>query len=57
MTDYKSMYTDLFNAITEAIDVLTKAQQKAENTYINTTEPFYAFDESVDTEYADGYEC
>ena len=38
MPDYKSMYLDLFNSITDAIEILTKAQRKTEEAYINLCE-------------------
>ncbi len=34
MADYKKMYLGLFNSITEAIEILQKAQQVAEKLYI-----------------------
>jgi hypothetical protein len=34
MPDYKSMYLQLFNSVTDAIDILQKAQQKGETTYV-----------------------
>lgn len=34
MVDYKTMYECLFNAITDVIEILQKAQQKTENLYI-----------------------
>ena len=56
MTDYKRMYTELFNAMTQAIDILKNAQQRAENIYINTTETFYEFDDVSNGVYVDDYE-
>lgn len=47
MTDYKSMYTDLFKAVTESIEILKQAQIKAENTYIDTSEPDKRFDFAI----------
>ena len=38
MPDYKNMYRKLFNAVTEAIEILQKAQTDAEEMYINSTE-------------------
>ncbi|MCL2409072.1 MAG: hypothetical protein FWC96_05585 [Oscillospiraceae bacterium] len=35
MADYKEMYLELFRAVTDAINLLQKAQQKAEETYIS----------------------
>jgi hypothetical protein len=35
MPDYKSMYFELFNKITDAIEILQKAQQDAEERYVN----------------------
>jgi hypothetical protein len=34
MPDYKKMYTTLFNASTDVITILQKAQQDAENLYV-----------------------
>jgi len=36
MPDYKSMYLDLFNSITDAIEKMSEAQKKAEEAYINS---------------------
>ena len=38
MPDYKTMYLNLFNSVTDAIEILTEAQKKAEETYINSSE-------------------
>ena len=57
MTDYKTMYTDLFKAVTEAIDILKEAQVRAEHTYITPTEPIIDLSDERDVVYADGYEC
>jgi len=38
MPDYKTMYKTLFNAITESIEILKKAQIDAEELYIKTCE-------------------
>ena len=35
MPDYKSMYLSLFHSITDAIEILKIAQQKAEEAYIS----------------------
>jgi hypothetical protein len=35
MPDYKTMYFELFNKVTDAIEVLKKAQQDAEERYIS----------------------
>ena len=40
MADFKKMYYDLFNSITDAIEILKKAQIKAEEEYINEEEKF-----------------
>ena len=37
MPDYKSMYLDLFNSITDAIEILREAQRKAEEIFINSS--------------------
>ena len=36
MPDYKSMYLELFNSVTDAIEKLQEAQKKAEEKYIET---------------------
>ena len=38
MPDYQRMYLGLFNAITDAIELLQKAQQDAEEIYISEGE-------------------
>ena len=38
MPDYKTMYNELFKAVTEAIDILQKAQIECEEIYINSSE-------------------
>lgn len=38
MPNYKKMYYDLFNSVTDTIEALKKAQQKAEEEYINSSE-------------------
>lgn len=38
MPDYKAMYLSLFNSVTDAIEILTEAQKKAEEMYINSAE-------------------
>jgi hypothetical protein len=38
MSDYKQMYFSLFNSITEATEALKKAQQIAEDLYLNKNE-------------------
>jgi hypothetical protein len=38
MPDYKDMYLNLFNSVTDAIEILTEAQKKAEEIYINSSE-------------------
>ena len=35
MQDYKTMYLNLYNKITDAIDILQQAQQEAEERYVN----------------------
>ena len=57
MADNKTMYTDLFNAVTEAIEILKYAQIKAEKTYIETSDidkdtisPFLSMGDFVDYE-------
>lgn len=38
MPDYKAMYFDLFNSVTDAIEILSKAQKRAEEMYITSCE-------------------
>ena len=38
MADYKKMYLELFNSITDAIEILKEAQTKTEELYINSKE-------------------
>ena len=38
MPNYKKMYHDLFNSVTDAIESLKEAQIKAEEEYINSSE-------------------
>ena len=38
MTDYKTMYYKLFNAITDAVDILQQAQTDVEEIYIKTSD-------------------
>ena len=38
MPDYKNMYKNLFNAVTEAIGILQRAQTDFEEMYINSRE-------------------
>ena len=38
MPDYQKMYLSLFNAVTDAIELLQKAQQDAEEIYISEGE-------------------
>ena len=38
MPDYKTMYFKLFNAVTDAVNILCKAQQDAEEIYTNSYE-------------------
>ena len=38
MPDYKAMYLSLFNSVTDAIEILSEAQKKAEEIYINSCE-------------------
>ena len=39
MADYQRMYTELFNAVTDAIALLQQAQRAAEETYMSGGEP------------------
>ena len=38
MPDYKTMYFDLFNSVSDAIEILSEAQKRAEELYINSQE-------------------
>ena len=38
MPDYEKMYYTLFNAITDAVNILSEAQQKTEEIYITSSE-------------------
>ena len=38
MPDYKSMYLNLFNSVTDAIEILSEAQKRAEEMYISSCE-------------------
>ena len=38
MPDYKTMYLNLFNSVTDAIEILSEAQKKAEEIFINSSE-------------------
>ena len=38
MPDYKTMYAKLFNAITDAVDILQQAQRDTEEIYIESSE-------------------
>lgn len=38
MPNYKDMYYKMFNAMTDAIEILKKAQLEAEEEYINSSE-------------------
>ena len=40
MPDYKAMYFELFNSVTEAVEILCDAQKKAEEIYINSAEEY-----------------
>lgn len=45
MADYKKMYHVLFNALTDVIEQLQKAQEKTEEIYIETTDEVAELDE------------
>ncbi len=38
MPDYKTMYLNLFRSVTDAVEILSEAQRKAEETFINSSE-------------------
>ena len=38
MPDYKTMYLDLFNSISNAIEILSESQRKAEEIFIISSE-------------------
>ena len=42
MEDYKSMYLSLFNAVTDAINILIDAQREVENIYIESCDEIKA---------------
>lgn len=50
MPDYKTMYSLLFNEITDVIDRLQKVQQMAEELYINASEPLFIVDHIKNSE-------
>ncbi|MBQ1263906.1 MAG: hypothetical protein IIY04_00625 [Oscillospiraceae bacterium] len=39
MPNYQAMYLRLFNAVTDAIEILTKVQQDCEELYMSDDEP------------------
>ena len=39
MPDYQKMYIELFNAFTDAIEILRRAQIKTEEIYVSSQEP------------------
>lgn len=39
MPDYKKMYSELFNAYTDVIEILKHAQLKTEEIYMSSQEP------------------
>ena len=39
MPDYQKMYFALFNAVTDTMDILQKAQQAAEEIFVSAPEP------------------
>ena len=39
MSDYAKMYHKLFNAMTDAIEVLQQAQRETEDMYVSAKEP------------------
>ena len=39
MADHKSMYLKLFNAVTDAVNILQNAQAEAEEMYVSQEEP------------------
>ena len=49
MPDYKSIYLQLFNRITDAINILQKAQQEGEKAYIESEDtPIIVLDNEHD---------
>jgi len=38
MADYKKMYIDLFNSVTDAINILQEAQERAEEKFVESSE-------------------
>ncbi|MDR0906599.1 MAG: hypothetical protein LBN00_10585 [Oscillospiraceae bacterium] len=50
MPNYKAMYLALFNSVTDAIEMLQKAQQDAEEKYISEAELIEFPENTDDTE-------
>ena len=50
MPDYQKMYSVLFNAITDTINILQKAQQATEEIYASAPEPIIEIIPSSDSE-------
>lgn len=53
MPDYAKMYHKLFNAMTDAIVVLQRAQQEVEEMYLSAKEPEIRLLHAEDTEEDD----
>jgi len=50
MIDYKSMYFNLFNKITDAIKILQAVQQETEDTYIKSEDELSVLSKKDDNE-------
>jgi hypothetical protein len=53
MPDYKSMYIKLFNRVTDAVEMLQKAQQEGEEVYAGSEDPEIVLLHDEDTEEND----
>ena len=54
VSDYSKMYDKLFNAITDAIEIMQKAQQETEEMFISAKEPEISFIYAEDSTGEDG---
>ena len=49
MADYKTMYYKLFNSLSDAIEILQKAQQKGEDLYIDSPDDEDEYEEDAES--------
>jgi len=49
MADYKTMYYKLFNSLSDAIEILQKAQQEGEDIYINSPDDEDEYEEDAES--------